>query len=66
MGKEFFNVMDPDDLKKIIGSLNMQRKIETVNLVDAHNRVLAENICAAIDLPPFDRASMDGYAVRAQ
>jgi molybdopterin molybdotransferase len=66
MGKEFLNLMDPDDVKQIIGSLNIERRIETVNLDDAHQRVLAEDVYAAIDLPPFDRASMDGYAVRAQ
>ena len=66
MGKEFLNVMDPDDVKKIIDSLGIERKIETVNFSDAYQRVLAEDVYAAIDLPPFDRASMDGYAVRAQ
>jgi molybdopterin molybdotransferase len=38
---------------------------ETVALEDAHRRVLAEDIVADIDLPPFDRARMDGYAVRS-
>jgi molybdopterin molybdotransferase len=39
--------------------------IETVTLEQAHNRILAEEIRADIDLPPFDRARMDGYAVRS-
>lgn len=65
MGKEFLNLMDPDDVKEIIDSLNIERKIEMVNLSDAYQRVLAEDVYAAIDLPPFDRASMDGYAVQA-
>ena len=30
-----------------------------------YGRVLAEDICADRDLPPFNRAQMDGYAVRA-
>jgi molybdopterin molybdotransferase len=38
---------------------------ETVALEDAHRRVLAEDVFADIDLPPFDRARMDGYAVRS-
>jgi molybdopterin molybdotransferase len=29
-------------------------------------RILAEDIIADIDLPPFDRARMDGYALRSQ
>jgi len=38
---------------------------ETIALEQAHHRVLAEDIRADIDLPPFDRARMDGYAVRS-
>ena len=29
-------------------------------------RVLAEDVVADSDLPPFDRSQMDGYAVRAE
>src|SRR5713226_9920038 len=38
---------------------------ERVPLADALGRFLAEDIIADSDLPPFDRAQMDGYAVRA-
>src|SRR5262245_8280882 len=38
---------------------------EEVALKEATNRILAEDIIADTDLPPFDRAQMDGYAVRA-
>jgi molybdopterin molybdotransferase len=38
---------------------------ETVSHDEAHRRILAEHIRADIDLPPFDRARMDGYAVRS-
>jgi molybdenum cofactor synthesis domain-containing protein len=37
--------------------------VETVALADALGRVLAEDVVADSDLPPFDRAQMDGYAV---
>ena len=36
-----------------------------VSLVDALGLVLAEPAVADVDLPPFDRASTEGYAVRA-
>jgi molybdopterin molybdotransferase len=39
--------------------------IETVTLEQADNRILAQDIHADIDLPPFDRARMDGYAIRS-
>jgi molybdenum cofactor synthesis domain-containing protein len=38
---------------------------ERVALDEALGRVLAEDVCADTDLPPFDRAQMDGYAVRS-
>lgn len=38
---------------------------ERVDLEDSIGRVLAEDIVADSDLPPFDRSQMDGYAVRA-
>lgn len=38
---------------------------ETVLLEDALGRVLLEDVFSDIDLPPFDRARMDGYAVRS-
>jgi molybdopterin molybdotransferase len=39
---------------------------ERVKLDQALHRILAEDIIADSDLPPFDRAQMDGYAVRAE
>ncbi len=38
---------------------------ERVPLADAAGRVAAEPARSAVDLPPFDRSAMDGYAVRA-
>src|SRR5207237_5419553 len=38
---------------------------ESVALADSLGRILAEEIVADSDLPPFDRAQMDGYAIRA-
>jgi len=39
--------------------------VETVDLKDAHGRVLAQDVTAARDQPPFAASSMDGYAIRA-
>jgi molybdenum cofactor synthesis domain-containing protein len=39
--------------------------VESVELNNSLGRILAEDIIADTDLPPFDRAQMDGYAVRA-
>ena len=37
---------------------------ETAALDALHGRVLAADLHAAIDVPPFDRSAMDGYALR--
>uniref|UniRef100_A0A7C3UHW5 molybdopterin molybdotransferase n=1 Tax=Geoglobus ahangari TaxID=113653 RepID=A0A7C3UHW5_9EURY len=39
---------------------------EAVNIYQCYGRVLAEDIKSPIDVPPFDRAAMDGFAVRAE
>jgi molybdopterin molybdotransferase len=41
------------------------RKTETLPLLDALDRVVATPVRADRDLPPFDRSTRDGYAVRA-
>ncbi len=35
-------------------------------ILDAMGQVLAEDVYAAIDVPPLDNSAMDGYAVRAE
>jgi len=39
--------------------------VEQVPLSEAHSRVLAEDVVAPTDVPPFSRSTVDGYAVRA-
>ena len=41
-------------------------RAEQVPLAEAAGRVLAENVVSRCDVPPFDRAAMDGYAVIAE
>jgi molybdenum cofactor synthesis domain-containing protein len=40
-------------------------RVERVALAEAGGRVIAEAVVAPTDVPPFDRAAMDGYAVLA-
>lgn len=39
---------------------------EEVDILESYGRVLAEDIVASIDVPPFDRSTVDGYAVVAE
>ena len=41
-------------------------RTERVSLREANARVLGADVVAALDVPPFDRAAMDGYAVVAE
>ena len=40
--------------------------VETVPLAQARGRVLAADVLAPVDVPGFDRAGVDGFAVRAE
>jgi molybdopterin molybdotransferase len=39
---------------------------ERISLVDANGRVAAADVHSSSDVPPFSRAGMDGFAVRAE
>ncbi|PSP77991.1 molybdopterin biosynthesis protein [Halobacteriales archaeon QS_4_69_225] len=63
--KEFRDLAPPEEAREAIGSLDLRPDDETVPLREARGRVLAERVDADLDVPGFDRASVDGYAVRA-
>jgi molybdenum cofactor synthesis domain-containing protein len=41
-------------------------RTEPLSIGQAHGRVIARDVVADRDVPPFTRAAMDGYAVRAE
>lgn len=49
----------------IASDLGVPQRTETLPLERARHRILAVDAIAQIDMPPFDRAMMDGYAIRA-
>jgi len=40
--------------------------IEEVRIQEALNRILGDDITSSMNIPPFDRSAMDGYALRAE
>ncbi len=50
---------------KIIERETFALASETIDLEKSVRRVLAQNIKADMDLPPFDRSQMDGFAVQS-
>jgi putative molybdopterin biosynthesis protein len=63
--KEFRDLADPEAAHDAIASLDLRPDDETVPLREARGRVLSERIDAELDVPGFDRASVDGYALQA-
>ncbi|MGH7429974.1 MAG: gephyrin-like molybdotransferase Glp, partial [Candidatus Methylomirabilaceae bacterium] len=55
-----------EGMQIIMGAVHPIERTEGVALLEAVGRVLAEEVIAAIDVPPFPRAAMDGYAVKAE
>ena len=54
-----------DDVERLIAErVTPVSETETVSLKEARGRVLAADVIAPIDLPPFDNSAVDGYAVR--
>ena len=54
-----------DEVERIIRErVTPVAETETVALSVASGRVLASDVVAPIDLPPFDNSAVDGYAVR--
>lgn len=56
-----------EEAKRVVdNNIKPITRVETVNIDDALGRVLAEDVVAGLSIPPFDRAAMDGYAVKAK
>jgi molybdenum cofactor synthesis domain-containing protein len=64
--KQFRDLATPAAARDAIASLDLASDPETVPLSDARERILAERVDAGLDVPGFDRASVDGYAVRGR
>jgi molybdenum cofactor synthesis domain-containing protein len=64
--KPFGKLMTRLDAMRLIEE-NTRRitRVEEIPLGEAAGRVLAADIVAGFNVPPFNRSSMDGYAVRA-
>ncbi|ANF21925.1 gephyrin-like molybdotransferase Glp [Thermococcus piezophilus] len=62
----FLKVVPLEEALEVIESFPLERRVEKVPLEETLGRVLAEDVVSPIDVPPFDRATVDGYAVRAE
>lgn len=57
-----------EEAKKLIQETLQPKPLGTtqIPLLEAHNRILAQDAINTLDIPPFNRSTVDGYAVRAQ
>ena len=54
-----------DAMTDLLGRVGPLGAVETVATFDADRRVLAQDLVSALQVPPNDNSSMDGYALRA-
>lgn len=64
--QELDRMRPPDEARRIISSQLPRLPHEHVPLMDAIGRILAEDIVAPEDHPPFPASTMDGFAVLAE
>ncbi len=64
----FRKLMTVDEAKKTIDSYFKPTILgdEYAPLIEAYNRVLNEDVTSSLDIPPFNRSTVDGYAVKAE
>ena len=56
-----------DEARQLIAeAIRPIERTERVRILDANGRVAADDVTSTRDVPPFARAGMDGYAVRAE
>ncbi len=53
-------------IDKILSQAVSVKEVENVEILDALNRVLAEDLHSTIDVPGYDNSAMDGYAVNSE
>lgn len=52
-----------EEAEKIIDMVNFEPGVEEIPLMECLGRVLGEDVVSPIDMPPFDKSAMDGYAL---
>ncbi len=74
MGKQFLEITEQQAVKALIARAaaalvakrtKSGRTVERVSITEALGRIAAAEVTSALDVPPFDRSTMDGYAVLA-
>ncbi len=55
-----------DAMRMVMDAARPLDRVEHVTLAEADGRIVSADVISSVDVPPFDRAAMDGYAVIAE
>jgi putative molybdopterin biosynthesis protein len=66
--KMFRKLLTLDEAQQIIRKYAPRKPlgVDEIRLLEAYNRVLAEGVVSTLDIPPFNRSTVDGFAARAE
>ncbi|NHW44788.1 MAG: molybdopterin molybdotransferase MoeA [Candidatus Verstraetearchaeota archaeon] len=53
-------------VEKLLKAIRLEPRVEEVEVVNSLGRVLAEDVVASQDIPPYNCACFEGYAVRSR
>ena len=58
-------MIELDEARELVLNRIQPVEKESVSIIDSYHRVLAQNVTSQIDMPPFARSPLDGYAYLA-
>ncbi len=65
---DFFNVVSVEETRSEMERVfkDFKLELEEISLLESHNRVLGENVVSDINVPEFNRSTVDGYAIKSK
>ncbi len=66
MRKVFRELKEFEEVLDLLISYSKPEAVEEVTIDQALGRIVAEDVVSDVDVPGFDRAAVDGYALRAE
>ena len=60
------NMISLDNARTILNGQSLRPGIEDVELTEIRGRILAQDVVSNINMPPFDKSAMDGFAINSK
>lgn len=64
--RRFIVMISFEEALHIVSTLPVKPVVETIPFENANGRILSENVFADMDMPPFDKSAVDGFACRSE